>query len=293
MTHDQLAASQKRWSGKEYVEHYEQYYIKRSFNETRLREREAQALKFVENLNLSQGAKILDIGYGPGVTAAKLVKKGYYVHGVDISAEFQKMAQGYCSQISGGKFDLRVGNVEELTFADNTFDCVYELGVLQYLADPEKCLQQANRVLKPKGHLIVGQYNNFSISSLDNLYHFPKTMITMISGRKHLFRYRDTFLIDGAIVVSKALGLQKIPRRLQSHKEVGQVKKNVFHYLKLKRMIENAGFTVIDCAGIDFHSKAWFKLYPEPVNRLLEKINRSLKTPLRFANTFVFLAQKK
>ncbi len=291
--HDQLAASQKRWSGKEYVQHYEQYYLKRSFNETRLRERETQALKFFDSLNLPAGAKVLDIGYGPGVTAAKLVKKGYYVHGVDISPEFQKMAEKYCSQVPFGKFNLQVGNVEELAFTDNQFECVYELGVLQYLANPEKCLKEAHRVLRPKGYLIIGQYNNFSISSLDNPYHFPKTMITMLTGKKHLFRYRDTFLIDTAIRLSKMVGLQKIHHRLQGHKEVGQVQKNVFHYRKLKRMIESAGFTVINCAGIDFHSKVWFQFYPESLNRLLEKINRSPKSPLRFANTFVFLAQKK
>ena len=47
--------------------------------------------------------------------------------------------------------ELRVGNGEDLPYADATFDVVYGHGVVQYTSDPARLIRECHRVLKPGG----------------------------------------------------------------------------------------------------------------------------------------------
>ncbi len=293
-TYSQVEKSSKQWNRRdEVLKGYEEYYVKRSFTGDRLIAREKKVLEFLDLLQLPSGAKVLELGYGPGNTAYHIVQRGFHVYGVDISEYFCQLATRRCQQVPGATVKLEVGDAENLKYKENYFDCVIGIGFLQYIKDPLRCLQEARRVLKPGGHLIIAQRNDFSLAGWDNPYHFTKSLINWSARRKHLFRYRDTFLLDLALHASVLLRLKKWAAKFERHREIGLVKKNVMSYNILSSLLEQANVTIVKNAGAGFRSRFWYKVFPDAVGHYLQQKSDARKRPYPFANGFVFVGKKE
>jgi ubiquinone/menaquinone biosynthesis C-methylase UbiE len=98
-----------------------------------------------------RGAKlsVLDFGCGSGLTVADLSEAGHASQGVDFSEE--AIAFGAKKGITG----LQVVRDEQLPFADETFDAVTCMDVLEHLQDEQPALSEMRRVLKPGGVLVI------------------------------------------------------------------------------------------------------------------------------------------
>jgi SAM-dependent methyltransferase len=55
--------------------------------------------------------------------------------------------------------DVRVADIEDLPFPEATFDAAFATEVMEHLESPLKALQQAHRILKPGGWLLVSLPN--------------------------------------------------------------------------------------------------------------------------------------
>jgi len=99
---------------------------------------------------------VLDIGCGPGEMLLELLDRGCTVYGTDISPGMIDLARKNCDKHPRkDQLDLRVGDIEALTYPDNTFDTVICAGVIEYLPNDTKALAELHRVLKPGGRLII------------------------------------------------------------------------------------------------------------------------------------------
>ncbi len=291
--YNQVDKSSKQWNRQdEVLKGYEEFYTKRSFTGDRLIAREKKVLEFLDSLPLPKKAKVLELGYGPGNTAYHIAQRGFSIYGVDISKYFCQLATERCQQVPGAKAKLEVGDAENLRYKDNYFDCVIGIGFLQYIKNPPRCLQEAQRVLKPGGYLIIAQRNDFSLASWDNPYHFTKLFINWSTRRKHSFRYRDTFLLDLALVASRILATKKLTKKFERHKEIGLVKKNVMSYKILSSLLMQANFKIIKKAGAGFRSRFWYKVFPDALDCYLQHKSDARKKPYPFANGFIFVGQK-
>jgi len=58
--------------------------------------------------------------------------------------------------IRGGRVELRHGSMDRLPWRDERFDKLYTVNTVYFWPDPEACLREAMRVLKPGGSLAVG-----------------------------------------------------------------------------------------------------------------------------------------
>lgn len=110
-------------------------------------------LKQVESF-LSKGQRILDVGCGYGRIAIPLLKKGYDVCGIDLSANFIKeLKKELPSENSRRKF--RVADMCDLPFNDKTFDvalCLWSVfDELLLRKEQVKALSEMRRVLKRGG----------------------------------------------------------------------------------------------------------------------------------------------
>jgi ubiquinone/menaquinone biosynthesis C-methylase UbiE len=87
----------------------------------------------------------IEVGVGSGRFAAPLKIK----LGVDPSRKMAKIAQ---------KRGVKVieGVAEALPFPDSEFDLILMVTTICFLDDIEKAFQEAYRVLKPNGHIIIG-----------------------------------------------------------------------------------------------------------------------------------------
>jgi ubiquinone/menaquinone biosynthesis C-methylase UbiE len=92
------------------------------------------------------GLRLLDVGCGTGHHLAELRQRGFDGAGVDGSAEMLVEAR----QVNPGA-DLRQADVEALPFPDASFDVVICIEVLRYLPNPENCIREMARVLRPGG----------------------------------------------------------------------------------------------------------------------------------------------
>lgn len=106
---------------------------------------------------LRRGARLLDVGCGPGsITAglARLVAPGEVV-GVDASEEVLATARTHLAEQGVDNVELHAADVYALPFPDDSFDVAHAHQVHQHLADPVAALTEIRRVLKPEGLVAV------------------------------------------------------------------------------------------------------------------------------------------
>ena len=111
-------------------------------------------------LAVQPGDHVLEIGFGPGVTIARLaelVGEGA-VAGVDSSRVMAGQARRRNAElVKQGKVDLRHGSVALLPFPDNTFDKALAVNSQEHWPHPLANLREVRRVLKPGGILVIAE----------------------------------------------------------------------------------------------------------------------------------------
>jgi SAM-dependent methyltransferase len=93
--------------------------------------------------------RVLEVGSGPGELAARIQDElGAEVVAIDISERMVDLARGR-------GVDARVGDVQELPFADGEFDCVVAAWMLYHVPDVDRAVGELARVLRPGGRLVA------------------------------------------------------------------------------------------------------------------------------------------
>ncbi|MDD5043484.1 MAG: class I SAM-dependent methyltransferase [Patescibacteria group bacterium] len=98
--------------------------------------------------------KILDVGAGTGRLALKLARAGAEVTALDISPEMLKILRRKNKQIK-----TVGGDAEQLPFPDETFDIITAAFLIVHLKNPERFFDEAYRVLKNDGRLVITNIN--------------------------------------------------------------------------------------------------------------------------------------
>lgn len=96
------------------------------------------------------GSSLLDVGCGSGLFAMLAALGGATVSGLDASPSSIAIAR---ERTPGGNF--AIGEMEELPYPAQTFDVVTGFNSFQYAASPLKALQEAKRVTKAGGKVVL------------------------------------------------------------------------------------------------------------------------------------------
>jgi arsenite methyltransferase len=99
---------------------------------------------------LSIGARVLDLGCGPGASVAWLREQGYAASGLDRSGRLLGEARQDHPDLPVVRADAT-----RLPFSGGIFDLVLAECVLSLLPAPERMLAECRRVLRPGAHLVV------------------------------------------------------------------------------------------------------------------------------------------
>jgi SAM-dependent methyltransferase len=113
----------------------------------------AQATRgFVDALldaaRVGAGTRVLDLACGPGPVASGAAERGALPVGLDFSSAMIALAR---ADHPGIRFE--VGDAEVLPFADEVFDAVVANFGIHHVAEPNRALAEARRVLRPRGRV--------------------------------------------------------------------------------------------------------------------------------------------
>lgn len=110
----------------------------------------------VSLLGIEPADRILEIGFGPGVStqlASEKVPMGF-VAGIDHSRTMvQAASQRNAAAIRSGRMELKRGEVFALPYPDGSFDTAFSLHSIYFWPNPVDCLKELRRVLKTGGLL--------------------------------------------------------------------------------------------------------------------------------------------
>jgi 2-polyprenyl-6-hydroxyphenyl methylase/3-demethylubiquinone-9 3-methyltransferase len=160
-----------------------------------------------------QGAAVLDVGCGGGLSCEFLAARGALVSGIDLSSKSIAAAAAHAGQ-QGYAIDYRQGRAEQLPYGDLQFDVVVCVDVLEHVSDLRQTLREIHRVLKPGGWFFF-----------DTLNRTWKSRIVMIWLMEYLLR--------------------KIPQGLHDWKLF-------IKPVELRQHLANAGFPEPVLQGFDF-----------------------------------------
>lgn len=115
-------------------------------------------------LRPGNGERILDIGCNWGRWSIAAAQKGYKPIGIDPSLDAVLAARRVSKQL-GVETDFVVGDARFLPFRNDAFDAVFSYGVFQHFSkeNTRVSLDEASRVLKKNGYLLVQMPNKYGI----------------------------------------------------------------------------------------------------------------------------------
>ena len=255
------------------INYWASIYGRQDFSAVCIRRRMAQALSWLDNLNLPKNSKILDVGCGAGMMAKEIANRGYEIAGIDYSYNMVKKAKDICNV--NMKFDtfFLQGDIESLPFKNSVFNVVLCLGVITYVKSEHKALHEMSRILKPGGTMILSILNKLSITKCIDIPVVVKRKLEKIVGNK-------------IVPLKKRLRIKKNQFTLKS-----------YFIPVLRNSLRAAGFKELDSIAVQYGPLTFFgrKIFPEGVNiniiTLLEKFS-NIPVIKSLGNMYLFRLRK-
>jgi len=107
-------------------------------------------LAALERTKVGADTRYLDVGCGSGIAAAIAAERGAKVYGFDAATDLLAIARTRTQSA-----DFQHGDIEDLPYADNSFDVVTGFNSFQYAGNPGAALAEARRVTQPGGAVVI------------------------------------------------------------------------------------------------------------------------------------------
>ena len=111
----------------------------------------------VEQLEVKPSDRVLEIGFGGGVTLPTLLGDASFVGGIDPSPEMVEWAKtSFPVEVAAGRADFREGSVEAIPFAASSFQKACTVNTVYFWRSLAAGFAEIHRVLAPGGRVAVG-----------------------------------------------------------------------------------------------------------------------------------------
>lgn len=161
---------------------------------------------------------VLDVACGSGFGAKILEEKGAkFIHAVDISPKAIELADKH---YASDHISFKIGDVHDLDFPADFFDLICCFETIEHIQEVDKALSELQRVLKPKGHLIISSPNRPLTSpgkslqdTPDNIFHANEYSLREILG--FVSKYFEIHEVNGQRGINRFLLLPVIGRLIR------------------------------------------------------------------------------
>lgn len=160
----------------------------------------------IENLGIPPGAKVLEVGAGTG-TSFPAYPAHCEITGVDLAPDMLARARQKIEENHWSHLKVLEMNALDLKFPDNTFDYVMAFHVVTVVPDPVRMIQEAKRVCKPGGRIVI--VNHFT-SDVPVLGSFTQALdpVTRLLGWRTDLRLKP-FIETTGLTVERMYKLSK------------------------------------------------------------------------------------
>lgn len=151
--------------------------------------RESRAAVYDFLLGLRSLGNTIEFGCGPGYFTRAVAKNATHILAIDISQQMLDRAKANLAGISNVSF--RKADCEHTPLPDNSFDTVFTANVVQVLEHPGQAMNEAFRILKPGGKLVLLFYSFDSLGLFDRFM-----MMIRFMSRFHGVPYKNMMSVD-------------------------------------------------------------------------------------------------
>lgn len=153
-----------------------------ALHDTRTRPFNLERIETISDMigRLGNGLNVLDVGSGDGIIGEHVWKMGNHVTSVDLPtvATQAHRCQGLLAV---------AGDAERLSFASNIFDVVLASEIIEHLWNPHSFVDEAYRVLKADGHLIISTPEGIEGMRYDShKYYFTVESLKQMLGARFI-----------------------------------------------------------------------------------------------------------
>ena len=157
------------------------------------------------DLNLTRGDKVLDLGCGCGAIAEHIADlTGAMPYGINLDgSQIEKSWKN--PNLSSSNFTIGDFN-KPLEFSDGAFDAVYAIQPMTYVSDHEFTFKEVSRVLKPGGMFVINDVA--ALDAYDSENEHQKTLIqhtrelTVFGGLWYYKYWEDSYRNAGFNLIS-------------------------------------------------------------------------------------------
>jgi ubiquinone/menaquinone biosynthesis C-methylase UbiE len=167
-----------------------------------------------EEKDYNGGKRVLEVGCGRGSLSCYFSEAGFDCNLIDLSESVLEIAQKIFEK-NNLKAKFIVGDANNLDIADNSFDVIYSIGLLEHFEDIEKPLKEQIRVLDKGGvwfGYIVPKYTDNIQKNYewinDILKGYQKQNSETITHKEAI--YRSDFGSERYVPILEELGLKNI-----------------------------------------------------------------------------------
>ena len=122
----------------------------------------------IEQLDVRDGHRVLDLGFGGGLTFDPLLGMGAEVVGLDRASDMVTAAAAkYEDAVASGRLRVAEGDVQALPLDDGSVDRVLTVNTVYFWSDLPAALSEVRRVLAPDGRLVIAIRDGAAMKRVD------------------------------------------------------------------------------------------------------------------------------
>ena len=119
----------------------------------------------VDRLRLPADSRVLEVGCGAGHTTVALAQRGFLVDALDAAQAMASQTGTLVEQFGlSQRVSTGTGDIYHLPYPDASFPLALAIGVLPWLADRDRAVNELARIIAPGGYLLITMDNSRSLA---------------------------------------------------------------------------------------------------------------------------------